>query len=63
MLGVAHHLSGNQAEAVVHCESALTAALPARQRNVLRLGYDDRIIALVALARAPMAGGHAGSRR
>jgi predicted ATPase/DNA-binding winged helix-turn-helix (wHTH) protein len=52
MLGVAQHLSGNQAEAIVHCESALSASLPARHRNVLRLGYDDRIIALVALARA-----------
>jgi predicted ATPase/DNA-binding winged helix-turn-helix (wHTH) protein len=52
MLGVAHHLKGNQAEAVVHCRSALSAALPTHQRNVLRLGYDDRIIALVALARA-----------
>jgi len=52
MLGVAQHLKGDQAEAVVHCGSALSAALPAHQRNVLRLGYDDRIIALVALARA-----------
>jgi predicted ATPase/DNA-binding winged helix-turn-helix (wHTH) protein len=52
MLGVAQHLSGDQAEAIVHCESALSATLPARHRNVLRLGYDDRIIALVALARA-----------
>lgn len=52
MLGVAQHLKGDQAEAVVHCGSALSAALPAHQRTVLRLGYDDRIIALVALARA-----------
>ena len=58
MVGVAHHLIGNQREAVAYCESAMTSALPARQSYMLRLGYDDRIIALVALARGLWLGGH-----
>jgi predicted ATPase/DNA-binding winged helix-turn-helix (wHTH) protein len=52
MLGVAHHLIGNQADAVVHCESAMTRAPTRRWSNIIRLGYDHRIIALVAFARA-----------
>jgi predicted ATPase/DNA-binding winged helix-turn-helix (wHTH) protein len=58
MVGVAHHLIGNQREAVTYCESAMTGALPPRQSYMLRLGYDDRIIALVALARGLWLGGH-----
>lgn len=58
MVGVAHHLIGNQREAVAYCESAMTSALPPRQSYMLRLGYDDRIIALVALARGLWLGGH-----
>jgi predicted ATPase/DNA-binding winged helix-turn-helix (wHTH) protein len=52
MLGVAHHLLGNQADAMVHCESAMTRAPTRRWSNIVRLGYDHRIIALVAFARA-----------
>jgi predicted ATPase len=52
MLGVAHHLIGNQADAIVHCESAMTRAPTRRWSNIIRLGYDHRIIALVAFARA-----------
>jgi predicted ATPase/DNA-binding winged helix-turn-helix (wHTH) protein len=52
MLGVAHHLLGNQADAIVHCESAMTRAPTRRWSNIIRLGYDHRIIALVAFARA-----------
>jgi predicted ATPase/DNA-binding winged helix-turn-helix (wHTH) protein len=51
MLGVAHHLIGNQGEAVPLCESAMTQNPSSQRLNILRLGYDDRIIALVALAR------------
>ncbi len=58
MVGVAHHLIGNQREAVAYCESAMTSALPPRQSYMLRLGYDDRIIALVALARGLWLGGY-----
>src|ERR1700676_4356118 len=52
MLGVANHLLGNQADAVVHCESAMTRAPTRRWSNLIRLGYDHRIIALVSFARA-----------
>ncbi len=51
MRGVAHHLIGNQAEAVTLCESAMSVSPMAQRQNILHLGYDDRIVALVALAR------------
>jgi len=51
MLGVAHHLIGNQGKAVELCESAITHNPGSQRLNILRLGYDDRIVALVALAR------------
>jgi predicted ATPase/DNA-binding winged helix-turn-helix (wHTH) protein len=51
MLGVAHHLIGNQGKAVPLCESAMTENPSSQRLNILRLGYDDRIIALVAYAR------------
>ena len=50
MLGVAHHLIGNQGKAVPLCESAMTENPSSQRLNILRLGYDDRIIALVAYA-------------
>jgi predicted ATPase len=52
MSGVAHHLIGNQAEACVQCESATKQTPIAEWGNIGRLGYDRRIIALVAHARA-----------
>jgi len=51
MLGVAHHLIGNQGEAVPLCKSAMIENPSSQHLNILRLGYDDRIIALVAYAR------------
>ena len=51
MLGVAHHLIGNQAKAVELCESAMVQNPSSQRLNILHLGYDDRIVALVALAR------------
>jgi tetratricopeptide (TPR) repeat protein len=51
MLGVAQHLIGHQDKAVVQCASAMTNNPNASRINMLRLGYDDRIVALVALAR------------
>ncbi len=52
MLGVAHHLIGNQADAVYLCASAMTHNPSSQRLNILRLGYDDRIVALVAYARS-----------
>jgi len=51
MLGVAHHLIGNQHRAVQFCESAMLHNPSSQRLNIGHLGYDDRIVALVALAR------------
>lgn len=51
MLGVAHHLIGNQDKAVQFCESAMVHNPGSQRQNIGHLGYDDRIVALVALAR------------
>ncbi|OPY98103.1 transcriptional regulator [Bradyrhizobium sacchari] len=51
MLGVAHHLIGNQDKAVRFCESAMVHNPGSQRLNIGHLGYDDRIVALVALAR------------
>lgn len=51
MLGVAHHLIGNQHKAVQFCESAMVHNPSSQRLNIGHLGYDDRIVALVALAR------------
>jgi tetratricopeptide (TPR) repeat protein len=51
MLGVAHHLNGNQASARTHCETALVRPTTSRHINMIRFGYDHRIRALAALAR------------
>ncbi|MEH2481053.1 putative ATPase/DNA-binding winged helix-turn-helix (wHTH) protein [Nitrobacteraceae bacterium AZCC 2146] len=52
MLGVSHHLVGNQAEAQHHCEAGMAKAVELGQLNANFFGYDHRIRALVALARA-----------
>ncbi|MCK1736686.1 winged helix-turn-helix domain-containing protein [Bradyrhizobium sp. 138] len=51
MLGVAHHLIGNQDKAVRFCASAMVHNPGSQRLNIGHLGYDDRIVALVALAR------------
>lgn len=58
MLGVAHHLIGNQAQAVEFCESARVQNPTSQKLNIFHLGYDDRIVALVALARGLWLSGH-----
>jgi predicted ATPase/DNA-binding winged helix-turn-helix (wHTH) protein len=52
MLGVSHHLVGNQAEARQYCASSLAGAPTADAKAVSFFGYDHRVRALVALARA-----------
>jgi predicted ATPase/DNA-binding winged helix-turn-helix (wHTH) protein len=52
MLGVSHHLVGNQAAAQRHCEGGMGNAVELGQLNANFFGYDHRIRALVALARA-----------
>lgn len=61
MLGVAHHLVGNQAAAQCHCERGFELADKARCVNIDFFGYDHRVRALVATARALWLRGH--SRR
>ncbi|MCC8953265.1 winged helix-turn-helix domain-containing protein [Bradyrhizobium sp. Pear77] len=51
MLGGAHHLIGNQRKAVDLCESAMARNPISQRPKILHLGFDDRILALVALAR------------
>ncbi len=52
MLGVAQHLMGDQPPALVHCESAMIRPRGGGRPSLVHPWYDDRIIALVALARA-----------
>jgi hypothetical protein len=51
MLGVSHHLVGNQAAAQRHCEGGMANAVELGHLNTNFFGYDHRIRALVALAR------------
>jgi predicted ATPase/DNA-binding winged helix-turn-helix (wHTH) protein len=52
MVGVTQHLIGQQDSAWQNCASALTHGETSRWISLTRLGYDHRIIALVAAARA-----------
>jgi predicted ATPase/DNA-binding winged helix-turn-helix (wHTH) protein len=52
MVGVTQHLIGQQDSAWQDCASALTHGETSRWISLTRLGYDHRIIALVAAARA-----------
>jgi predicted ATPase/DNA-binding winged helix-turn-helix (wHTH) protein len=52
MLGVSHHLVGDQAAAQRHCEGGMANAVEPGRLNANFFGYDHRIRALVALARA-----------
>src|SRR5258708_19470124 len=51
MLGVSHHLAGNQAAAQRHLEDGMVRAVELGQFNTNFFGYDHRIRALIALAR------------
>lgn len=52
MLGVSHHLVGNQTAAQHHCESGMIHAVELGGATSKFFGYDHRVRALVALARA-----------
>ncbi|MDB5576335.1 MAG: transcriptional regulator [Bradyrhizobium sp.] len=51
VLGVAHHLSGDQVGARHHCERGLMQAEAAGTAHIPFFGYDHEIRALIALAR------------
>ncbi|MGC1303760.1 MAG: tetratricopeptide repeat protein [Caulobacteraceae bacterium] len=57
MLGVAHHLAGDQAAGQIHLERGLAEATGLDASQVNFFGYDHRIRALVALARCLWLGG------
>src|SRR6267154_4261043 len=58
ILGVSHHLLGDQASARKHCVTALKQA-PIQNSSLIRSGYDQRIRALLTLARSLWLGGYA----
>ncbi len=58
MLGISHHVLGDQATARRFCETALKPE-PIRNSSLIRSGYDQRIRALVMLARSLWLGGYA----
>jgi predicted ATPase/DNA-binding winged helix-turn-helix (wHTH) protein len=58
MLGVSHHLLGDQASARRYCETALKPE-PVQGSSLTRSGYDHRIRALVILARSLWLQGYA----
>jgi predicted ATPase/DNA-binding winged helix-turn-helix (wHTH) protein len=51
MLGITHSLEGNQAEAQLHCERGLSLAANHDEFNAKYFGLDNRLRALIALAR------------
>jgi predicted ATPase/DNA-binding winged helix-turn-helix (wHTH) protein len=51
MLGVSHHLAGDQIAAQRHCEAGMTYAASHRDVRTTFFGYDHRVRALVALCR------------
>jgi predicted ATPase/DNA-binding winged helix-turn-helix (wHTH) protein len=58
MLGISHHLLGDQASARRHCETALKQE-PVQNSSLIRSGYDQRIRAQVMLARSLWLQGYA----
>jgi tetratricopeptide (TPR) repeat protein len=58
MLGVSHHLLGDQESARRHCETVLKAE-PIQNLSMIRSGYDQRIRAFSALGRALWLEGYA----
>jgi predicted ATPase/DNA-binding winged helix-turn-helix (wHTH) protein len=58
MLGISHHVLGNQAMARRYCETALELE-PIQNSSLTRCGYDHRIRALVMLARSLWLQGYA----
>jgi hypothetical protein len=52
MLGMSHHLAGDQTGALIHCRGALSPPTAAASPHVVRLGVDQRISALCTLCRA-----------
>lgn len=52
MTGISYHLLGAQDKALSKCESAREPILASQRISISRIGYDDRVIALVAYARS-----------
>ena len=58
MLGMSHHLAGDQTRALIHCRGALSHPATGAT-HVVRLGVDQRIAALGTLCRAQWLCGYA----
>jgi predicted ATPase len=52
MLGISHHLAGDQTRALIHCRGALPPPAAGARAHLVRLGIDQRICAICTLARA-----------
>jgi tetratricopeptide (TPR) repeat protein len=59
MLGISHHLAGDQTRALIHCQGALQRPAGGAHAHIVRLGIDHRICAVCALARAQWLCGYA----
>jgi predicted ATPase/DNA-binding winged helix-turn-helix (wHTH) protein len=59
MLGMSHHLAGDQTSALIHCRGALLPPTVGASPHVVRLGVDQRISALCTLCRAQWLCGYA----
>ncbi len=51
MLGVSHHLIGDQASALIHCRAALRYPKSSRYDDPVRFGFDHRFRTLMVIAR------------
>jgi predicted ATPase/DNA-binding winged helix-turn-helix (wHTH) protein len=52
MLGISHHLAGDQTSALIYLKGALPRPAAGAGSHIVRLGHDHRICALCTLARA-----------
>ncbi|MEA2727366.1 MAG: hypothetical protein QOF70_1841 [Acetobacteraceae bacterium] len=59
MLGISHHLAGDQKRALIHCQAAMPRPVAGARAHVVRLGIDQRICAICSLARAQWLCGYA----
>jgi predicted ATPase len=58
VLGMAHHILGDQAAAQLHCERGMTLAVEIAPFNANLFGFDHRVCGLLALARTLWLRGH-----
>jgi predicted ATPase/DNA-binding winged helix-turn-helix (wHTH) protein len=52
MLGISHHMAGDQKRALIHCRSALSHPASDGRIDGIRVGVDPRISAIITVSRA-----------